>query len=199
MKCDELEKHIKSFLDKREADKTDVQGIVTHLKQCRLCRENYRSILKGSPIENVFPQPPVIKAGPVVAGKEPNLLKPVEFKDKPIKFTLILDGVKKPIKVVETDFDTPLPEDSRLVVSEKEVYIADVRFRFEPDRQFPYVLHYQVCNRRRYQPPKIRYFGPLGKAMCNLFRETILDEGGVRADVEMNHGKARLHIRYHRA
>ena len=126
----------------------------------------------------------------------PDLLDPIEFKDKPITFTLLLDGRQEPIKVVEPEFDLPIPEESRLVVNDRGSCIVDVRFGFRPDRQRPYTLHFRTYNRMQHRPPKVLSFGPPGKDMHKVFKETIVDEGGVRAELEMTHGKARLHIRY---
>jgi hypothetical protein len=98
--------------------------------------------------------------------------------------------------VVETEFDTPIPEESRLAVNDRKDCIADVRFNFRPEREKPYVLVFRVRHRRQYRPPKVLLFGPPGKNMRKVFKETIVDEGGIRADLEMTHGKARLHIQY---
>lgn len=123
-------------------------------------------------------------------------MDPIEFKDKPITFTLFLDGREEPIKVVEPDFDLPIPEEGRLVVNDRSAPIADVRISFKPDRPRPYTLNFRVRRRIRHHPPKMVSFGPAGKDLQEVFTEIIADEGGVFAELEMTRGKARLHIRY---
>jgi hypothetical protein len=196
MKCKQLEKKITDFLDASEPDNKDVREITAHIHNCRTCREKYQSVLEGEIPENVVPKPSKIRSIPSHPEAESSLLDPIEFKDEPVKFTLHLDGREEPIKVVEPEFDTPIPDDSRLVVNLGRLTLADVRFAFKPDRQRPYTLNFRVRNRRKYQPPKMISFGPAGKDKRKMFKETIVDEGGIRADIEMTHGKARLHIRY---
>lgn len=196
MNCKQLEKRIKAFLDAPELDDKGARQVVEHLRTCPTCREKYESVLKGSVPEHVVPEPSKVRSVPSPPEQEPDFLDPIEFKDKPISFTLYLDGRQEPIKVVEAEFDTPIPEESRLVVNDGDVCVADVRFSFKADRQQPYTLHFRVRKRTRHRPPKVFSFGPAGKNMQKVFKETIVDEGGVRADLEMTHGKARLHIRY---
>jgi hypothetical protein len=152
--------------------------------------------LEGRVPENIIPEPAKIKIDPSPPEQDSDIFDPVEFKDKPITFTLLLDGREEPIKVVETEFDTPIPDKSRLVVNDRNVCIADVRFGFKPEREQPYTLHFRVRNRIPYQSPEVFSFGPPGKNLQQVFSETIVDEGGIRADLEMTRGKTRLHIRY---
>ena len=196
MDCKQLEKKIKEVMDTPESDNDGIRQVVEHLRNCSTCREKYQSVLNGSRGDHVIPDPANIRAVPVSQKEAPELLHPIEFKDKPIRFTLFIDGREEPIKVVEPEFDTPIPEESRLVVDDRGVCIADVRFGFKPNRQRPYTLLFRTRNRSRHRPPKALSFGPPDKNMQKVFTETIVDEGGVRADLEMAHGKARLHIRY---
>jgi hypothetical protein len=196
MKCEQLEKRIQGFLDASKPNKEGMRQILAHLHSCPACRKRYEPLLNGKVPENVVPEPSKIRSIPSHPEEKFGLLDPIEFKDEPITFTLHLDGREEPIKVVEPEFDTPIPDESRLVVKYRDSCIADFRFTLKPDRQHPYRLNFRVRNRRKYQPPRMISFGPAGKDMRKKFKETIVDEGGVRADIEMTHGKARLHIRY---
>ncbi len=197
MNCKQFEKRIKNVLDSRQADEEDLRQVVEHLRICRKCREKYHSVLEGDFPEHVVPEPSKIRiAATSPAEQDAVLSDPVEFKDKPITFSLLLDGREEPIKVIEPEFDLPIPEGSRLVVKDRSVSIADVRFGYKPDRQRPYTLHFRTRNRMHHIPPKVISFGPPGDNMRKVFKETLVKEGGVHAELEMTQGKARLHIRY---
>jgi len=195
--CEQLEKRITDFLDAPAPDEKGVRQVVEHLRTCWKCREKYQNLLKSDIPEQVVPTPSKIRSVPASLAEETlDFLDPIEFKDKPITFTLFLDGREEPIKLVEPEFDLPIPEESRLVVNDRKVPIADVRFSFKPDRRLPYTLNFRIRRRIRHHPPKGISFGPTGKDLQETFTETIVDEGGVHAELEMTHGKARLYIRY---
>lgn len=197
MHCEQLKKRINALSQKVKSDRMSLEPIVEHLGECQRCHRKYHRLLKEHAPDTIIPEPATIKMAPPASDSESGVADPVEFKDKPITFALVLDGRKEAIKVVEPEFDTPLPEESRLVIKDGDVCVADVQFSFELDREQPYALTFAVRGRRRFRPAKVSTFGPPGKNMKKVFREMVIDEGGILAEIEMTHGKARLHIQYH--
>jgi len=128
--------------------------------------------------------------------KMPTLSGPIEFKDQPIQFKLFLDGREEEIKVVEPDIDLPLPEGARLTTHIGDSCIADLVFRFNPGRFRPYELHFRVLDKKNYMNTKRVTYGPSDKRLLKAFKKTIVQQGGIKADIEMSRGKARIHIQY---
>jgi hypothetical protein len=129
----------------------------------------------------------------------PDLSRPVEFKDAPIMFSLIIDGREKEIKVVEPQLDYPLPEGARLKVHEKEVCLVDVTYIFMPQNGRPYQLKFAKKARGADTEPHIRTYGDPtrpDKGFDSVFSKGLIDQSGVKAWIEMTRGTARIFIRY---
>lgn len=130
------------------------------------------------------------------------LLKPAEFKDSPIRFTMVLDGREEQIKIVEPKIDVALPRDGRLMIHERDRCLYDLSFRFDQAADKPYRLLFRIKEGARYANDHVQAFGespPADKQLRNHYREELLDQGGLRSWIEMTGGKARLFVRYDRA
>jgi hypothetical protein len=124
-----------------------------------------------------------------------------EYKDAPVRFTFILDGREEPVRVTEPEVDVPFPVKGRLLVREGDAVLSDVVFRFDRHRRQPYELHFRTIDGRPCDPVRVFSFGlPIeqDRDLLEVYRKTILDRGGVKADIRMEHGKARLVIAYRR-
>jgi hypothetical protein len=135
----------------------------------------------------------------VLLGPFPDISDPIEFKDAPITFTLLLDGREEEIKVVEPEVDFPLPRGGRLVVRENEAHLTDVVFRFHPEKERPYELHFTVKAGISYAEPHVCAYGYpeiIDKGINEVFAENIVARGGVKAWIEMRRGTARIYIQY---
>jgi hypothetical protein len=91
--------------------------------------------------------------------KIPDLAGPIEFKDAPVRFTFVLDRRKELVKIVEPHIDLPFPDGGRLLVDEEKTRICDVVFRFEPDADYPYCLHFKVLDEARYEDKLLYAYG----------------------------------------
>jgi hypothetical protein len=131
--------------------------------------------------------------------KIPDMAGPIEYKDAPVRFTFVLDGRKEPVKIVEPHIDLPFPDGGRLLVDEDNMRICDVVFRFKPDADNPYCLHFKALDEERFEDSRLFAYGS-GKGRENdlqaVYKKTILERGNVRARIEMTGGKARLLIHY---
>lgn len=139
------------------------------------------------------------RVGSLSSDKFPDISKPVEFKNAPLTFMLHVNGREEEIKIVEPEIDVPLPEESRLVVYEKDDCLSDVVIGFNPESSRPYELHFRVIMGATYAADHLVAFGTAPEAdrdLRNVYRHTIVDRGGVKADIEMTGGKARLFIVY---
>ena len=135
----------------------------------------------------------------VSSDKFHDIAKPLEFKNAPLTFMLHVNGREEEIKIVEPEIDVPLPEESRLVVYEKDDCLSDVVIGFNPESSRPYELHFRVMMGATYAADHLLAFGAAPEAdqeLRNVYRHTIVDRGGVTADIEMTGGKARLFIVY---
>jgi hypothetical protein len=125
---------------------------------------------------------------------------PVEYKDAPITFTLHeVRGRQEEIKIVEPELDYPLPEDDRLIVTEKDVCLTDVVFKFNPASDRPYELHFSVHEKVRYAKEHVLRYGTdktADKDLTEVYKENLVDQSGVKAWIEMKRGKARLFVKY---
>lgn len=137
-------------------------------------------------------------SGSASIGKGHDSGGPIEYKDAPIRFTFILDGREEPVKIVEPTIDLPFPDGGRLLVNEAEKRLCDVVFRFDPEATHPYCLTFKVLNEVHYGANLALTYGA-GVAresdMRAVYSKTIVDRGGVHAQIEMTRGKARLLIR----
>jgi hypothetical protein len=125
----------------------------------------------------------------------------VEEKDGPVTFTLHLEGREEPVKVVEPEMDVPLPEGGRLVVAENEATWCDVKFVFNPESDRPYELHFSVLMGITYATVHLAAFGcPIeeDRDLLGRYKMEIIARGGLKAWIEMTHGKARLAIQKER-
>jgi hypothetical protein len=180
------------------------EEIERHLQSCAVRRERHALQLESDNNDDrVIPDTAKTKAvSPSVddlLDPFPDLSDPVEFKDGPVTFRLHLDGRKEEIKVVAPKVDFPLPAGGRLVVRENEARLTDVVFRFHPEKELPYELHFTAKAGVSYAEPHIRAFGTPeidDKGINDVFAQSIVARGGVKAWIEMRRGTARIYIQY---
>lgn len=150
---------------KNNAAKEALSGDVErHLQNCAACRDKYAPLFDSDNVDNkIIPDPAELKGlNPIdddPFDQFPDISDPVEFKDAPITFTLHLDGRKEEIKVVEPEVDFPIPEGGRLEVREKDAGLTDVAFKFNPESDRPYELHFKTLKGVRYAADNILSFG----------------------------------------
>lgn len=129
-----------------------------------------------------------------------DLEDPIEYKDVPIRFTMELDGRREPVKIVEPQLDVPMPDGTRLLVDLAGKRLCEVVFRFDPEQQRPYRLNFLTWKMIRHDDDDLHLdFGePADRedARQAVHRMTIVQQGHIKAWIEMSHKKARLHIRY---
>jgi hypothetical protein len=203
MDCQTLKKYIEKHF-RGNGEKMPMDDLRQHCDECQRCRDEYADLLAAKSRNNVITPHRSKKRKPTPShetnpNKFPDISEPVEYKDAPLTFTLHLDEREEEIKVVEPQFDLPLPEGSRLVVSEKKACLCDVAFEFNPQSKRPYELHFRVMMGVTYAADHLVTFGTAPEEDENLlsvYRMVIVDQGGVRADIEMTRGKARLFIVY---
>jgi hypothetical protein len=203
MDFQEFEKYIETHL-RGDADKISIDDLRRHYNECPRCRDKYADVLKaGIRHEAILTHSPKRRQPP--PPQEPNhdkfldISEPVEYKDAPLTFTLHLDGREEEIKIVEPQLDVPLPKGSRLVVKEKDTCYCDVAFDFNPQSKRPYELHFRVMMGVTYAADHLVTFGAPPEEdedLLSVYRMKIVDLGGVKADVEMTRGKARLFVVY---
>jgi hypothetical protein len=122
-----------------------------------------------------------------------------EYKHAPLRFTFVLDGREEPVKVTEPRVDVPFPEKGRLRIHEGRRLLCDVVFVFERRKPQPYELHFDTRDGRPCRPARVFSFGvPLeqDRDLLEVYRQEILDRGGLRSAIRMRRGKARLIIAY---
>lgn len=199
MDCRTFKKQVESLLQK-QTDAGLSKATWQHFQACNQCRDRYAAILRYDNAEQAIPRGPKARgSNPDDAKDTDQLSDPVEYKNAPITFTLVLDDREEAVKVVEPEMDVPLPEDGRLVVKEREAVWCDVRFVFNPDSDRPYELHFSVLLGNAYAAEHLTAFGtPLAedRDLLNQYKMEIIDRGGVTAWIEMTQGKARLLIKY---
>lgn len=129
-----------------------------------------------------------------------DLAKPVEYKDVPVEFTLILDGREEPVKVVEPLVDLPFPDGARLRAESAGRCLCDVVFHSHPEPdETSCELRFKVFKGIRHPAEKVVTFG-CGRTPAPEqppppeHRLRILEIGAVTAWVVLQHGKARLNI-----
>jgi hypothetical protein len=163
-----------------------------HLQSCAVCRDRYASQFEYNNIhDQVIPDTAELKAiSPSVddlLDPFPDISDPVEFKDVPLTFTLLLNGREEKIKMVEPEVDFPLPEGGRLVVREKETRLTDVVFRFHPEKERPYQLHFTVKAGVSYAEPQVLTYGNpeiYDKGFNDVYAESIVARGGLKEWVD---------------
>jgi hypothetical protein len=175
-----------------------------HLRSCAICRDRYASqlgyeIIDDQVISNTAGIKAVSPSVDDLLDPFPDISDPVEFKDAPLTFTLLLNGREEEIKMVEPEVDFPLPKDGRLVVREKETRLIDVVFMFHPEKKRPYELHFTVKAGVAYAEPHVRTYGNPeinDKGFNDVYAESIVARGGLKAWIEMRRGNARIYIQY---
>jgi hypothetical protein len=128
-----------------------------------------------------------------------SLTNPDEFKDAPIRFSMVLDGRREEVKIVEPSLDIALPTDGRLLIHENDRCLHDLTFRFDNSADQPYRLHFGIENGISYTDDHVLAFGeppPADKQLRCVYRKDLLERGGVAAWIEMTKGKARLFVEY---
>jgi len=175
-----------------------------HLQNCAVCRDKYVPLFDSDSDDRKIPPDPaeLKKLNPLdddPSDQFPDISDPVEFKDAPITFTLILDDREEELKVVEPEVDFPIPEGGRLQVREKDACLTDVVFKFNPASDRPYELHFTALKEVRYARDHVRSFGAekaADKDLSDVYSMAIIDRGGLLASIEMTRGKARIYIQY---
>jgi len=175
-----------------------------HCHACRHCREKFEDIVEIKSVKDIrrlHPRnrPLAVPLRETGADQFPDISEPVEFKEAPIAFKRLFNDREEEIKIVEPEVDVPLPDESRLVVHEGEDCLCDVVFDFNARSTRPYELRFRVMMGTAYEPDHVVSFGidpEIDRELRNTYRHTIIDRGGVRADIEMTHGKARLIVIY---
>jgi hypothetical protein len=203
MDCKFVESYLQAGL-KSFANDEPSAAIKEHLRKCVTCRNEYARILGDETLAGEIGPDPAgdkkinsLKDDP--ADSFPDLSNPVEYKDAPITFTLVVDDREKEIKVVEPQLDYPLPEGARLKVHEKEDCLVDVTYTFMPQNGRPYQLDFAKKARGTEIEPHIRTYGDPArpdKGLSSVFSEGLIDRGGVKAWIEMTNGAARIFIHY---
>lgn len=183
------------------AQKVLSKDLERHLQTCAICRNRYAP-QSESDDDRVVPDTGKTKAvSPSIddlLDPFPDLSDPVEFKDPLLTFTLVKDSREEEIKIVEPEMDLPLPKGSRLVIREKETCITDVIFKFNPESPRPYELHFAAKAGVSYAKPHVRKYGSPNindKGFNEVYAESIVARGGVKAWIEMKRGTARIYIR----
>jgi hypothetical protein len=191
-------KAFKNLITQAGIDDATADKLRHHYESCETCRERH-----GPLPQHIIPDPTSLRvtdaSEEVAPGDSDELFGPVEFKDAPITFTLVLDGKEEEIKLVEPELDYPIPEDGRLRVYEKKDCLTDVIFKFDATAQQPYGLLFYCQNGVQYKEVELETFGKeyaFDKNFTQLYKKKILDRGGVEAWIEMTRGKARVHIIY---
>ncbi|MEJ2285735.1 MAG: hypothetical protein P8X85_19335 [Desulfobacterales bacterium] len=205
MDCQTIDKSMQNFPRAHGGTGSmSINDLKRHCAACRRCRNKYAGILDAQTHHNPGRRQSLEKHRRVAvndagADKIPDISEPAEFKDAPLAFTLHVNGREEEIKVVEPEIDVALPKASRLVVREKEDCLCDVVFDFNPQSSRPYELHFRVMMGVAYARDHLAAFGTdseVDRDLAGVYRYTIVDRGGVKADIEMTGGKARLLIVY---
>jgi hypothetical protein len=141
-----------------------------------------------------------IPPGKVLSDRSADITAAEEYKDRPITFMLYdARGRQLEIKIVEPELEYPLPENDRLVVSEKDDCITDVVFKFNPESDHPYELNFSILMGTEFESERLFAFGiPLedDKDLLSQYDMEIINQGGVKAWIKMTQGKARVFIKY---
>ena len=203
MDCQTMDKFVEDF-ERGKAGKPSWDDLRQHCDECRRCRDKYIGILGISADSALRRSQSHDKLRAVAlrdmgADRFPDISKPVEFKDAPISFRRYYNDREEEIKIVEPEVDVPLPEESRLVVHEGEECLCDVVFDFNARSNRPYELRFRVMMGVAYQTDHLVAFGmavEIDEYLQSVYRLTVVDRGGVMADIEMTGGKARLQIVY---
>lgn len=203
MDCSTIRGLFESY-SKNGAEKALGKDIQRHIQSCEMCRGKYTALLDdGNSDREIIPDPAEIKGlNPQVddpADQFPDIADPVEFKDGPITFLLILDGREEEIKMVEPQIDYPLPEGGRLVVRQKGVRLTDVVFKYNSENDRPYELLFNIREGVSYSKPHVRKYGIAeisSRGTDDVYTEEIIEKGGVKTWIEMKQGKARIYLQY---
>jgi hypothetical protein len=125
-------------------------------------------------------------------------MEPREFIEPQVRFWL-LNGIEEELKVTEPRLNYPLAENCRFVAEVGERPIVDVRFYFNPERNRPYELHFDVRDGLDYRDgrgvAKVESHG--SRADENLLEEyfvRVFEFGNTRVNIGMTRGKARVYV-----
>jgi len=203
MDCQAMDKFVQDP-ERSGAEKISMEDLRRHCDTCRRCREKYKDILAVKSTKDnrrLHPRnrPHAIPLRETGVDQFPDISKPIEFKDAPISIKRHFNDREEEIKIVEPEVDVPLPEKSRLVVHEGDDCLCDVVFDFNARSTRPYELRFSVMMGAVYEPDHVVAFGTdseIDRELRNTYRHTIIDRGGVRADMVMTDGKARLMVVY---
>lgn len=175
-----------------------------HIQGCEMCGDKYAALFEdGNSDSEIIPDPAELKGlNPLdddPADQFPDIVGPVEFKDEPVTFLLILDGREEEIKMVEPQIDYPLPDGGRLVVSQKGVSLTDVVFKFNSGNDLPYELRFNIRAGVSFAKPHVCKYGNAeinSRRANDNYTEEIFKGGGIRAWIEMKRDKARIYLQY---
>jgi hypothetical protein len=126
------------------------------------------------------------------------IMEPREFTDPNVRFWLF-NGIEEELKVTEPSLNYPLAENCRFVAEVDERSVVDVRFEFNPARDRPYELHFNIRDGFDYQgaegEAKVETYGSQGDE--DLLEEhyvRIFEHGNTVVDIGLTRGKARVYI-----
>ena len=129
---------------------------------------------------------------------ERKIMEPREFTDPNVRFWL-LNGIEEELKVTEPSLNYPLAESCRFVAEVDERPVVDVRFEFNPERDLPYELHFNIRDGFDYQgvegEAKVETYGSQGDE--DLLEEhyvRVFEHGNTLVNIGLTRGKARVYI-----
>jgi len=200
MDCRQVQKKMASDTAERvlqESGDEEIEALERHLQECTACRRQF-----GHRVD--FQSPRRLDAEGKLKTQRPQNspepLRPVEFKNLPVRFELHLEDKIEEIKMVEPEVDLPLPEGAELRIVEQGVHLRSVVFRYDADRRF-YILE---IHRRSGSQDDWRSFTeafgpdpePQARVLDSAYGHDIFHRQRLRAWIEMGKGKARIRIRY---
>lgn len=129
---------------------------------------------------------------------ERKIMEPREFTDPNVRFWLF-NGIEEELKVTEPSLNYPLAESCRFVAEVDERPVVDVRFEFNPERDLPYELHFNIRDGFDYQgvegEAKVETYGSQGDE--DLLEEhfvRVFEHGYTVVNIGLTRGKARVYI-----
>ena len=121
-----------------------------------------------------------------------------EFTDTNVRFWLH-NGIEEEIEITEPSLNHPIPEDCRFFAKVDDRPVVDVRFRFNPARDRPYEIHFNIRDGFDYQgvegEAKVETYGSQGDE--DLLEEhfvRVFEHGNTTVNIGLTRGKARVYI-----